>query len=142
MDVVAPKVRHHLLCLGSYDFENFEENKIMKSYWPWGLIKSTGHGTHFSYVETQGTWDGDGTTKCVLKVNILLHCMFKGELVLKVMREREMKSGSQSGLIFIVDLEGSQVTARNLQIVSGAYKDLINFMLKKLRGNDEQINRC
>lgn len=132
LDVIIPKLRHHFLCLRAYDFENYEKknDEVMENYCMYGLLKSTGKGQFFPYIDTQGTWDGEGTLKSVSKVDITLHRMFKSEQALKVVRRKEQETGRQSGVIYIVDLEGLHMSPKKMQLLAGPYKHLINFLFK------------
>lgn len=129
VDTVVPILRQHFLFLRLYNFGNFDKiSEVMENYWPFGLIKLTGKEHYFPNIETYGKLDGEGILKSVSKVDIMLHRMYTCEKVLKVLRKHESETGHQSGLIYIVDLEGAHMTAKKLSLMSGPFKSLINFL--------------
>lgn len=79
----------------------------------------TGIDDRYLVIECAGRIDLDGLLKSVTVSNFLLHRFKFQEKILHVLNETEKKAGRQSGMIYVLDLDGLAYDPSILPIATG-----------------------
>lgn len=121
----------HLKFRRFYDLDNTEQivdNKVLKLYFPLGLVGETGKNNHLLVIENAGRIDLQGILNTV-QLNAFLTQRFKfQEMMLNEINATERKNGAQCSVIYILDLEGLKLDSKLLSVVTGQYHILWNLV--------------
>ncbi|VDM99555.1 unnamed protein product [Thelazia callipaeda] len=121
----------HLKFRRFYDLDHIgklEDNKLMKQYFPIGLVGETGKNNHLLVVENAGRIDLHGILKTFQLHAFLTQRLKFQETMLKEINAIERKTGSQCSVIYILDLEGLKLDPKLLNIATGKYFNKIFFL--------------
>ncbi|VDM38732.1 unnamed protein product [Toxocara canis] len=117
----------HLKFRQFYDLDNVDrlkEDKILKQYFPLGLVGKTGKHNHLLVVECAGRIDLNGILRTV-QLNVFLTQRFKfQETMLNEINKMEALNNMQCSVIYILDLEGLTLNSNLLNVVTGPYRIL------------------
>lgn len=129
LDVIIPKLKHHLKFIRCYDFSKHSVPEVLEKYWPCGVIDIPDSKGNFVYIDKLGTLDGEGVLKCVSMFDVALYQFYiTEERVLKVVRKFENETGHQAGVIILQDLIDAPLNPQTLSLLAGPYRALIGYI--------------
>ncbi|VDK59344.1 unnamed protein product, partial [Anisakis simplex] len=122
LDEALSYLIRHLKFREFYDLDNIDklrDDKILKQYFPLGLVGKTGKDNHLLVVECAGRIDLYGILHSV-QLNVFLSQRFKfQENMLKEINKMESIHKTQCSVIYILDLEGLKLDSTLLTTVTG-----------------------
>uniref|UniRef100_A0A0M3IKZ1 CRAL-TRIO domain-containing protein n=1 Tax=Ascaris lumbricoides TaxID=6252 RepID=A0A0M3IKZ1_ASCLU len=108
-----------------FDLDNVDkikDNKILKQYFPLGLVGKTGKNNHLLVVECAGRIDLFGILRSV-QMSAFVYQRFKfQEMMLHEINRMEALNKVQCSSIYILDLDGLKLDTDLLSIVTGPYR--------------------
>lgn len=125
IDIITPKLRHHMRVLRSYDYESHQDHPLMVKYWPWGMLDVSGKDNNLVFLQATGKMDGVFIMKCLNNTTVMKHLIHGMEKILSLIRKQEENSGEQSGLLFIIDLDGLMFDENLLFLVKGPLRIML-----------------
>uniref|UniRef100_A0A914RLJ2 CRAL-TRIO domain-containing protein n=1 Tax=Parascaris equorum TaxID=6256 RepID=A0A914RLJ2_PAREQ len=115
----------HLKFRRFFDLDNVDkikDNKILKQYFPLGLMGKTGKNNHLLVVECAGRIDLSGILRSV-QMSAFIYQRFKfQEMMLRETNRMEALNKAQCSSVYILDLDGLKLDPSLLSIVTGPYR--------------------
>lgn len=129
-DFIVPNLRHHFRFMRAYDFSRIKPHPVVDRYWPSGMLGLSGKDDNFIYIDAMGSLDGTGVLRSTSMYDFILNrfCHIENEIMAKV-RNHEHKTGRQSGVIMIQDLDKAAMTPTNMAMLTGPYRLYINILV-------------
>ncbi|CAB3403862.1 unnamed protein product [Caenorhabditis bovis] len=122
------ELRRHLRFRHYYDLDNIVHNvpdhKILKKYFPIGLVGEAGKDNQLLVIECAGRIDLMGILKSVHLSDFLIQRFKFQEKMLAAMNEMEKRNGQQCSVVYILDLDGLKFDPALINIVTGPYRIL------------------
>uniref|UniRef100_A0A0N4UJK4 CRAL-TRIO domain-containing protein n=1 Tax=Dracunculus medinensis TaxID=318479 RepID=A0A0N4UJK4_DRAME len=131
LDEAAHHLERHLMFRQFFDLDNVEnlkDNKLLKQYFPLGLVGKTGKNNHLLVVECAGRIDLHGILKTIQLNEFLSQRLKFQEMMLDEINKMEQENKSQCSVIYILDLEGLKLDSSLLSVVTGPYHTLWNLV--------------
>lgn len=145
VDIAAQKLTHHLRFRKAMGLDEIldkgdTQHPLVKKYYPWGLIGPTGKENNaLLHIETMGRLDGSGIVRCLPLTEILRSRLIDVERQLLAINEQEKLTKRQSGLLFIMDLEGFEQQKDALLLGSRYFKTLTEFFMEHYIGIQQSV---